>query len=1071
MGTSTPPHRRFRITAGAAICSGLTLAVLLPGVALAEQQARDARAVPSVSVTAGRDGRLVYARDARGNAVVDFSHAGYRGGGVPLPDLPARIVVPREGEDDQARIQTAIDVVSAMAPDARGHRGAVLLEPGTYEVAGSIEVRTSGVVLRGAGSGEPGTTIVATGTSRRPLLVVEGTGTRAIREASKTKVADAYVPAGARSIPVVAAAGFKAGDRIVIHRPSTEEWIGLLGMNTFPGWRPENRLHWQAGSRDVTWDRIVTGVEGNTLTVDAPITTALEAKYGGAEIAGYDFDGRLREVGVESLRLASAFDATRPHDEDHSWEALSLDKVEDAWVRDVAALHFAGFVVNVQSEAWRVTVQDVTALDPVSEIGGWRRRVFHTAGQQTLFNRCRSRGGKHDFAVGHAAAGPNVVLDSRADGAHDFSGPLGSWSSGVLFDNVIVRGNAIRFVNRGTADQGAGWTTANSVIWNSEATDIEVHSPPGALNQAYGSKGVVTGDGIVYDPRVMPYRDFYRGMPVEPRSLYRAQLRERVGEAALAVLDARRSTTAAPVDNTSRPGGDARRLAQADVDAWLASRARAATRGEAARLTVRDGAFEIGGAPAWTSAGSYSWFQAQMPRVLAERFGPAITRFAPGLRGRGLTDSLDEVVAGMKPGGVFVQHYGLWYDRRRVDHNYYGSNEQRTGDVWAPFMELPWARSGTGKAWDGLSLYDLTRFNPWYFERVKTFADLADREGRVLYYAFYFQHWLLESRSHYADFPWRPVNAIQDTGLPDEVPAANAFYDLSHPVRRDLHQRYIRKVLDTLGPHANVVFGIDREYTGSLEFVRFWLDEIAAWQRAHGKRVVVALEIPKDQMDAVLADPERAPLVTAIGFHGWLYRADGRLFAIKGGLDRAPRQQRPDIATQAELDALRQAIDDPARLAQADFLNGPEFQRLFDTLWKGSPFMHYRARREYRDSYPELVLLEPGDEFPDVTRAVEALVPRDVRSSTRPADIVRHPRETSWAMADPGRAYVVYAMAGGTVDLDLTNDVASYELQFVDAAAPVLVPAAAIPGGRVVTLTPPPALSTRPWVAWLRRIP
>ena len=223
-----------------------------------------------------------------------------------------------------------------------------------------------------------------------------------------------------------------------------------------------------------------------------------------------------------------------------------------------------------------------------------------------------------------------------------------------------------------------------------------------------------------------------------------------------------------------------------------------------------------------------------MPPALAPTFGPAITRFAPGRAGPGLTDHLEDVVTGLPPGGVFYQHYGLWYDRRRVNHNYDGSAERRTGDVWAPFIELPWARSGQGRAWDGLSKYDLTRFNPWYFDRLSAFADLADREGRVLYYNFYFQHWLTESRSHYVDFPWRPVNTIQDTGLPNEVPAANAFYDLGSSVRRDLHRRYIRHVLDTLGRHSNVVFGIDREYTGPLEFVQFWLDEIATWGRENG---------------------------------------------------------------------------------------------------------------------------------------------------------------------------------------------------------------------------------------------
>jgi hypothetical protein len=382
-------------------------------------------------------------------------------------------------------------------------------------------------------------------------------------------------------------------------------------------------------------------------------------------------------------------------------------------------------------------------------------------------------------------------------------------------------------------------------------------------------------------------------------------------------------------------------------------------------------------------------------------------------------------------------------------------------------MELPWARSGVGKAWDGLSRYDLTRFNPWYFDRVKTFAGLADRHGRVLYYQFYFQHWLLESRSHYVDFPWRPVNALQETDLPDEVPAANDFYDVTHPVRRDLHQRYIRKVLDTLGPHHNVVFGIDREYTGSLAFLQFWLDEIDAWQHEHGRTLFVALEVPKDQLDALLDVPRYRALVNAMDFHGWLYRADGRLFAIRGDLNRAPREQRPDIATPEELAALKASLGQAAT-DQRDFLNGPEYQKLFDTLWAGSRPMKYRAWREYRDRHPDLVVLTTHDEYPELTTALEAVVPGPVRARMRAADLVRAPRETAWAVGAPGDSYLVYTVAGMPVSLDLSSDAATYDLSWIgvpDVGAPV----ERLRGGGIVRLTPPPHATGRPLAVWLVR--
>lgn len=1038
------------------LARGLLAAAWL-GVAVATSAAgQTAPAPPAPSVTAAPDGRLAYHADQAGNRLPDFSHAGYRGGGVPLPDVAPAIAVTAGGGRDRERIQAAIDLVSARPPDARGVRGAVLLGPGTFRIDGHLRIAASGVVLRGAGPGEAGTTLVATGTSRRALIVVAGQGERTEDHRASSPVVGDYVPVGARTLRLANASAFRVGDGVVVRRPSPAAWIARLGMDTFPGWRPEDRLHWQPGSRDIVWDRVVTAVEGDRLTLDVPLTTALEAALGGGTVTRYDFPGRIAEVGVEDLRLVSEYDAARPADEDHAWFAIALDNVRDAWVRRVTARHFVSYVINAEAGVKWLTVEDVHAQAPVSEVGGYRRRVFYTAGQLTLFRRCTSEGGRRDFGVGFVAAGPNVFLESRATGALDWSGPLESWASGVLYDNVVIRGNGLRLTNRGTAQQGMGWTAANSVLWNCEATDIEVQVPPGATNQAYGCRGVTSGAGIVDDPRAVPYRDFFRGTPTSPRSLYLTQLAERLGEAAVRAIE-----PAAPP--APAPGVPA--ITDAQVDAFVA-RERAAVPAPGPALRVADGRFLIGDRPAWTATTSWSWFQMRMPRGLAARFGPAITRFAPGRTGRGLTDDLADVVASVTPGGVFVQHYGLWYDRRRVDHNYYGSNEWRTGEVWAPFVELPWARSGEGKAWDGLSKYDLTRFNPWYFQRVRAFADLADRHGRVLYYNFYFQHWLLESRSHYVDFPWRPVNALQATGLPDEVPAANAFYDVSHPVRRDLHQRYIRHVLDTLGPHANVVFGIDREYTGDLQFLRFWLDEIAAWQRAHGRTVFVALEVPKDQMDDVLADPERSRLVHAIGVHGWLYRADGELFAIRGGLDRAPREQRPDIATPADLEAIRRTLD-PEQLKLPDFQNGPEFQRMFDTLWAGSTAMKYRAWREYRDAHPHLVQLQEADAYPALTAAVDADVPRAVRAAMRPVPVVVAPRASAWAIGRPGEGYLVYSVGGHPVSLDLAADGAAYQVRWLGVPAGD-GPPIEVKGGARVELAPP-AGAAGPVAAWLTR--
>ena len=75
-------------------------------------------------VRPGEGGRLVYAPDAQGNTIPDFSNCGYGGGGVAIPDVPVRVTLePHDTKDDGARIQAAIDSVAKMRPGGDGFRG------------------------------------------------------------------------------------------------------------------------------------------------------------------------------------------------------------------------------------------------------------------------------------------------------------------------------------------------------------------------------------------------------------------------------------------------------------------------------------------------------------------------------------------------------------------------------------------------------------------------------------------------------------------------------------------------------------------------------------------------------------------------------------------------------------------------------------------------------------------------------------------------------------------------------------------------------------------------------------
>src|SRR5688572_23901570 len=252
-----------------------------------------------------RNGKLVYATDDRGNRIPDFSTCGYRGGDVPIPDVPVRIVVPPIDGDDTARVQAALDHVASLAPDQSGFRGAVLLQPGRFEIGGALKIAASGVVLRGSDMGEGGSTLVATGHDRRTLISIAGRADRAI-DAGAVAITDQYAPVPTTRFRVADAPKFKVADTVVASRPCTAGWVKALGTDSMGGER--HGFSWKPGSRELMWDRTVTKVEGDQLAVDAALTTAIDAKFGGGTVAKYAWPGRITTVGVENVRCESAFD-------------------------------------------------------------------------------------------------------------------------------------------------------------------------------------------------------------------------------------------------------------------------------------------------------------------------------------------------------------------------------------------------------------------------------------------------------------------------------------------------------------------------------------------------------------------------------------------------------------------------------------------------------------------------------------------------------------------------------------------------------------------------------------------
>ena len=435
---------------------------------------------------------------------MDFSSAGYRAGGVKLPSPAAAQRLTPVAGDNTARIQAALDSAS----------GAVVLAPGEYELAGTLSITRNGVVLRG----EKGANIRLTA-KPHSFLEIHGAGTWR-EEGAPAQVLDSYVPAGESRFRVRGAAAFHPRDRVLVLRPVTAEWIHLMGMDTpVRDTQPQSSI--RAGSV-IRTDRVVESVDGDRITLDVPLSDALDSQFTSASLVRYSFPGRITEVGVEGLRVAASFEnAPEP-----GYAVIRMDAVENGWARDLE-IQDAQNAIEIGPGAKSLTLTNVHIGHSAAHSSSAVSAGFVLQGTQILLDRCRVTGEVTWPVITKAeVTGPIVFLNFTAE--QGGVSPRQGWTTGLLVDGGKFPGGTERtpglVFSNPTAGSGHDRAMGWSVAWNVASPFLLVQQPPGALNWCIGCVGeaVTTGstpNGIFDSPGTM----------VVPPSLYLHQLKDRLG--------------------------------------------------------------------------------------------------------------------------------------------------------------------------------------------------------------------------------------------------------------------------------------------------------------------------------------------------------------------------------------------------------------------------------------------------------------------------------------------------------------------------------------------------------------
>jgi len=495
----------------------LILIVLLQGITYAQT---------SSLVSMGSNGNLIYTPDNKGNVVPDFSAVGYLNGESPIPTIGVVLTVNPVAGDNLANVQNAINQVAAMPVDASGYRGTILFTAGTYNLSDTVTISASGIVLRGAGFNGTGTNFIATKTAQHTLFNFVGSSSTSYNSSNSTRKAiiDPYVAIGKKQITVASGHTFARGDKVFVHRIPNDAWIILLGMNLLSN-IDTLAVNWTASAYDMDSERKIENINGNVITLDAPIMDIIDPVYSTGELVKFT-DNRIKNCGIENMRISSTY--TSSTDENHGWEAVAFDKIYNSWAKNLEVYYFGYSAVHINSDASFITVDACKMYDAKSIIDGGRRYSFNVDGQRCLVQNCITRNGRHDYVNGSRTCGPNVFYNSSSTIQNNDIGPHHRWATGILFDNLVGDGR-MDVQNRLDMGSGHGWSGGQIMFWNCNANRMVIQDPPGDhINWAIGCVCPdVTGVGDATTEPLGVIQSLGTRITAIP-SLYLAQLNDRL---------------------------------------------------------------------------------------------------------------------------------------------------------------------------------------------------------------------------------------------------------------------------------------------------------------------------------------------------------------------------------------------------------------------------------------------------------------------------------------------------------------------------------------------------------------
>jgi hypothetical protein len=459
----------------------------------------------------------------------DFSYAGYHFSARPLPKLADRPrfdvtdfgAIANDKRHDDAAIQAAID-----AAEAAGG-GVVYFPPGRFLLSADsdtekcLRISHDGVVLQGRGSAEGGTEV---------FLDQMRVASHQIRFGSRhypgvalaTIVGDA--PRESFQIEVDDASRLRVGQNVVLcHRSEafTRRYFDPLPLA--PEW---TRLVGQDGGMEIAEIHTIAAIKGRRVRFRNPIHFDLRL-VPDQPFTLHQYQS-LRECGLEGIRFTSNwknYPAEFVHHQDaihdSGWNAVSMEYVEDSWIRDCEFRDVNECVFA--RAAYKVTFENLAFTGKRGHTS-----IHARSGYGVLIKNCHFNG-SHHHGPGDGYGAVNTVVTQCSMGVDQNIDSHSGQPMATLFDDV--EGGV--FSNCGGPWPGLPHHGRDLVFWNfRHRSTYDYHydfwNANERRNHTFAQPIFV---GFQADRKISFVNEGINQSPgdfVEPRSLFEAQLQLRL---------------------------------------------------------------------------------------------------------------------------------------------------------------------------------------------------------------------------------------------------------------------------------------------------------------------------------------------------------------------------------------------------------------------------------------------------------------------------------------------------------------------------------------------------------------